>query len=316
MAYLDAFQYVLSVTVPVFLIVFLGAFLKYRKVIDAGFVETASNLVFKVCLPVLLFLSILNNNVDLSVYGELVVFCLGAAAVAFLVIWKFSALWVPQKDRGVVVQGAFRSNLGIIGLALCAKAFESDGLAVGAVILAVVTPLYNVLSIYALSVSQYGKANLSMGKVLLDVLKNPLIVAILLGFAVAGLNLSLPQMVEDTAGYLAAMTLPLALISIGGALSVSELKSTSGLSLQVVFVKLILLPITVLIMAKGLGFTGVELGCILLMFASPTATASFIMVRAMGGNYSLASNIIVISTLLSALSVSLLLYAAKVWLWI
>jgi predicted permease len=111
------------------------------------------------------------------------------------------------------------------------------------------------------------------------------------------------------------MTLPLALICIGGALSLSEMKRSSGLSAKVVFAKLVLVPVIVTISAYLLGFSGVELGCILLMFASPTATASFIMVRKMGENYALASNIIVISSLCSALSISILLYLAKMLGW-
>jgi len=316
MAYLDALTYVLMVTVPVFILVFLGGALKYFKHIDEAFIKTASALVFNVCLPVLLFISILNNQVDLSVYGSLVVFCLAAAFVAFVVLWLASAYWVESQDRGVVVQGAFRSNLGIIGLALCAKGFGAEGVAVGAVILAVVTPLYNVLSIYALTHSLPGKAKLSVASVLLDIVKNPLIITIALALLASELSFSLPVLVADAAQYLAAMTLPLALIAIGGALSLKELKATSGISLQVVAIKLILIPLLVGFIAYRLGFTGVELGCILLMFASPTATASFIMVRAMGGDYPLASNIIVISTLFSAVSISLLLYVAKVLLWI
>ena len=316
MAYLDALNYVLMVTVPVFILVFLGGVLKYLKHIDDSFIKTASSLVFNVCLPVLLFISILNNKVDLSVYGSLVVFCLVAAGLAFVVLWFASAYWVKAEDRGVVVQGAFRSNLGIIGLALCAKGFGAEGLAVGAVILAVVTPLYNVLSIYGLSHSLQGENNLSIGSVLSGIVKNPLIIAIVLGLLAGELSITLPVIVADAAQYIAAMTLPLALIAIGGSLSLKELKATSGISLQVVTIKLILIPLIVGFLAYRLGFTGVELGCILLMFASPTATASFIMVRAMGGNYPLASNIIVISTLLSAVSISLLLYVAKVLLWI
>jgi malonate transporter len=310
-SYLAAFQYSFSVTAPVFIIVFLGLWLKNKKHISDGFIQDASSLVFNLCLPILIFLSIQDYHVDWSQQLTFVVFCMCAAVACFWVFWMLSRLFVPQVDRGVAVQGAFRSNLGIIGLALCAKAFDGPGLAIGAVILAVVTPVFNVLSVYGLNQSLKGQQEISLWKTALDIVKNPLIIAIALGFLFSGLELKLPIVVYDAARYLSQMTLPLALICIGGALSLTEMKRSSGLSAIVVFAKLVIVPVAVTVSAYLLGFRGVELGCVLLMFASPTATASFIMVRKMGGNYALASNIIVISSLSSALSISILLYLAK-----
>ena len=311
MEYWLALEYCLAVTVPVFIIIFLGFYLKYRRDIDDSFVSGASTLVFKVCLPILIFLSIVENKVSILAQLPLVLFCMVSAVVCFGLFWRLSKFWVVGSDRGVVVQGAFRSNLGIIGLALCAKGFDQEGLAVGAVILAVVTPVYNVLSVFALNYSQHGQQTVPVVKTLKDIAKNPLIIAIALGFMVAQIDFKMPVVLYDTGSYLAAMTLPLALISIGGSLSMRELKNSSQLSAWTVFAKLVLVPSLVVFPAYFMGFRGVEFGCILLMFASPTATASFVMVRAMGGNYHLASNIIVLSTLFSAVSISLLLYLIK-----
>ena len=315
-AYWDALAYCLVVTSPVFIIVLLGCVLKARGNIDSGFVASASTLVFKVCLPTLIFLSILQNQVSLTAQLPLVVYCVAAATVCFVLFWWLSRTWIAPVDRGVVVQGAFRSNLGIIGFALCAKGYGDDGLAIGAVILAVVTPVYNVLSVYALNASLPGHQALSLLKTLKDIVKNPLIVAIALGFIAIALDFKLPKVMYDAGTYLANMTLPLALIAIGGSLSVRELKSRSAVASWAVFAKLVIVPLMAVIPAWFMGFSPVELGCILFMFASPTAAASFVMVHASGGNHGLASNIIVLSTLFSALSISLLLYVAKLLAWV
>jgi predicted permease len=316
MGYLGALEYTLSVTGPVFIIVFVGLYLKRKGHIDTGFVGQASSLVFNICLPILIFLSMIDNDLHLSDQLPLVWFCMGAALVTFVVFWLFSGMWVAHEDRGVAVQGAFRSNLGIVGIALCAKAFGGDGLAIGAVILAVVTPIYNILSVYALNRSLHEGRAVQWGKTLKDIAKNPLIIAIFLGFFCVWLDLKLPKVMYDTGQYLARMTLPLALIAIGGSLSLRELHNTSVLSAQAVFAKLVIVPVVVGVAAFLLGFNGAEIGCVILMFGSPTAAASFVMVRAMGGNHVLASNIIALSTLMSAFSISLLLYLAKVLAWI
>lgn len=307
--YTSALVFSLLVTLPIFLIVLLGLLLRRTGRIDDHFVATASSLVFNICLPVLMFFAIVESDVSLLRHWRLASYSAAAATLSFLLFWWLSLRFVPvPQDRGVAVQSAFRSNLGIVGIALCANAFGTDGLAVGALILAVVTPLYNVFSIYALTRSLDSGRRIQWPAILLSIIKNPLILSILAALVFVALGWRLPQVLDESGRYLSRMTLPLALITIGGSLSLSALKAASRLSAAVVFAKLVLLPVGVLAGAWWAGFRGTELGCLLLMFASPTAAAAFVMARAMGGNYKLASNTIALSTVLSPLTISLFLY--------
>lgn len=311
--YLVALEFALSVTLPIFLIVLLGLILTRLGMIDDKFVGVASSLVFNVCLPVLMFFAIVDSNVSLVAHWQLAAYSALAATVSFLFFWWYAHLFVPlPHDRGVAVQGAFRSNLGIVGIALCANAFHGEGLAVAALILASVTPLYNIFSIYALTRSLDGERPIQWRVIFLSIAKNPLILSIAIALLFTGLELRLPQVLNETGQYLGRMTLPLALITIGGSLSLSALRATSQLSTVVVVAKLLILPVAVTLGAWWLGFTGVELSCLLLMFASPTAAAAFVMARAIGGNYHLASNTIALTTVLSPITISAFLYCLVV----
>jgi predicted permease len=64
--YLAALEFTFSVTAPVFLIVFLGLHLKRKKQINDEFIAIAARLVFNICLPTLMFLSILNSGINLA----------------------------------------------------------------------------------------------------------------------------------------------------------------------------------------------------------------------------------------------------------
>lgn len=310
--YLDALYETLQVTIPVFLILTLGIALRLRGQLNEGFLQVASSLVFNLCLPILMFLAIIDRQVDLKAHISLVVFCLLASVASFALFWFVSMGRISPQDRGVVVQGAFRSNLGVIGLALCINAFDEAGLSAGVVILAVVTPVFNILSVFALNHSVRAGRPISLLDTSLDIVKNPLIIAIILAMVFSLLDLTLPKVLYDAGSYLARMTLPLALLVIGGSLSFRELKKSRFELIWAVMGKLAVMPIVVVICAYLFGFDGVLLGCILLMFASPTAAASFVMVRLIGGNFLLASNIIVISTILSAVTISVLLYCVKI----
>lgn len=314
MNYWQQLWFVGAITLPVFSLVFIGVWLKWRNKIDDGFTVSASYLVFNLALPVLMFAAIVRTDISAIANLKLVLFSIIAAIASFAVLWCGSRLWVENNENlGVFVQGCFRSNLGILGLAFCATTFGAEGLAIGAVLLAVITPIYNILSIYALTYAVNQNSKLEGWVLLKGVISNPLIIAILMALPLAYYRVELPDIFMRSIDYLAAMTLPLALICIGASISLASLRQTRFLSWLSVIIKLIILPLSVGALGLFFGFGGVELGCLILMFASPTAAASFVMVRSIGGNHALAANIIALTTLISLFTVSILIYLLKVF---
>jgi predicted permease len=217
-----------------------------------------------------------------------------------------SRLHVPERsDRGVYVQGAFRGNLVIVGIAFCSNAFGDAGLALAAMPVAALVALYNVLSVYVLSAGVNHSANAnSFGKVVLGIIRNPLIIGILAGLLVSLARLPLPRLLLDTGDYFADLTIPLALLCIGGMMNLSALRVSGSPALGSVLWKLIASPFMACALAMALNIRGMELAVIFFLAASPTAAASFVMTRSMGGNAALAANIVVLSTAGSLLSVT------------
>jgi predicted permease len=115
---------------------------------------------------------------------------------------------------------------------------------------------------------------------------------------------------------MAQMTLPVALLSIGATLSWAGLVSAGKVTAWATLAKLIVLPYLAAAIAYLLGFRGVELGVMYLLMATPTAAASYMMVRAMGGNASLAASIIAVTTVFSLVSTSIGLSLLKALHWI
>lgn len=303
---LETFRFAFSVTAPIFLMIVLGVFLKRRAIINEGFVQTASRLVFNPGLPALLFVSCATADLEQLADTRLTI----AMLVSTLVVFICSSLAAPwhiknPQERGVFVQGAFRGNLVILGLAFCANAFGDKGVAIASMPIALTVIAYNVLSVYTLNASLNPNAAGSWWKTCKDVLRNPLIVATIAGFAVNFSGLPLPAFLLDTARYLGNMVLPLALICIGGALDLRQMRRLDSQALMASFWKLILTPIIAIATAVAVGVKGDAMTVLFLLAASPTATVSFVMVQAMGGNSRMAANIIVQTTLFSLLTVTL-----------
>ena len=167
----------LSVTAPVFAMLFLGVALKRLGWIDSAFVYTASALVFKGTMPTLLFISIIKADLNAALQPALLLYFVVATIATFFVAWLW-ALWrCPVSDRGVYVQGAFRGNNGIVGLALASSLYGDYGLSVGGVLAGVVILVYNSLSAMVLAIySPNGQVGAK--DILLGILRNPLIIGV------------------------------------------------------------------------------------------------------------------------------------------
>lgn len=293
-----------TVTGPIFVILGLGVVLMRRGMLNDAFVDVGSRLVFNIALPVLLFLSISRTPLERSGSVAMVVFGVVATLLAYLVLEWLAARFVePARDRGVVVQGAFRSNLGVVGLAYCVNAYGEAGLTAASIYLGLLTILYNVLPVITLSRSLHRARGL--GRIVRGIAGNPLIVAIMAALLVSWSGLPLPALLVRSGQYLADLTLPLALLCTGAALNFNSLRGELGSTMMASVAKLVVLPLAFTVAAIALGFRGMDLGILMLMACSPTAAASYVMVRAMGGNAALAANIVALTTLGSLLTTSI-----------
>jgi predicted permease len=301
---LDTFLRTLETTLPVFVMVFLGIGLRRIGWIDQPFINTASALVFKATLPTLVFLSIIRADLDATLNPPLLGFYLIATLVSFGVVWLWATRRIPHQDRGVYVQGAFRGNCGIVGLALAANLYGDYGLSAGGLLLGLVIVTYNTLSV-AVLLAYHPEKSMNLASTARDIARNPLIIAVLVALPVAASGIALPDWVMTSGNYFASLTLPLALLCIGATISLKSLRSESGPALGSSFWKMVLLPAGCTLAAWLAGFEGQELGLMFLFFASPTAAASFVMVKALGGNARMAANIIALTTLAASLTITL-----------
>ncbi|WP_271409150.1 AEC family transporter [Pseudomonas sp. Q1-7] len=300
-------QQTLSITAPVFSMLFLGVALKRLGWIDARFIDTASSLVFKGTMPTLLFLGIVRADLRTALQPALIGYFVAATLVCFLVGWGWAILRCPAADRGIYAQGAFRGNNGIVGLALATSMYGDYGLSVGSILGGVVILSYNTLSSIVLAIySPNAKSDpLSLAR---SIISNPLIIGVLAAIPVAYWQIPLPAWLVTSGDYFAQMTLPLALICIGGTLSLASLRSSGRVAVSASLMKMVWLPILATLGAWLCGFRNAELAILFLYFGSPTAAASFVMARAVNGNHELAAAIIVITTLAAVVTTNVGLF--------
>ncbi|MBD3275375.1 MAG: AEC family transporter [Candidatus Marinimicrobia bacterium] len=298
--------FTLSVVAPVFLIVGLGYVLKSLGVINRNFVTVSTQIVFLVSLPILIFLELsvvdFRQAFDIRAIG----FIYAGTLVFFGVIWLLAGKFIPDgRDRGAFIQGSFRGNFAIIGLALISNMFGSEGLSRASLMLAFIIPLYNVLAVIALAVPNRDEKELELAGTLLEILKNPLIIAVIISVGYSLTGWGLHPLINNTAEYLARIALPLALLGIGGSLNFQQMREASVMAILSAGIKLIVIPAGLTYGAFLLGFRGLLLGVLFILFACPTAISSFVMAEAMDSNGDLAGNIVLWTTLTSVVTITI-----------
>lgn len=301
---LNDLYFAIQTTFPIFFIIILGIFLKRIDWISDEFASVGSRLVFNISLPCLLFTKITITDFRHGLPVNLVAYALLTTVLLFIVLEYFIAPRLRNSaDRGAFVQGTYRSNLGIIGLAYCFSAFGEGVVAKASIYLAVMTVLYNILAVITLSRHQSGGGTQDFRGALLKITRNPLILTIGVSMLISMLQIPVPEIVMQTGNYFARMALPLALLCTGASIRLQDFQASQALY-WAVGGKLVVLPLVMTLGGIVFGFRGEELGILFLMCAAPSAVASYPMARAMGANHYLAAAIIAGTSIGSLISVA------------
>ncbi|MBL8995206.1 MAG: AEC family transporter, partial [Spirochaetia bacterium] len=311
---MELLGFVLKSVYPFFILIGLGFALRRFGFVNEAWAEISNRLVFYVALPALLFVEISRSNLRSLYDGRLVALVLAVFFLFAAAVWIFTRLSIANPaSRGVFVQGAFRSNVAIIGLPLVDALLGREALALSAMILAFLLPLFVLVSIFLLSYSSNPAASTRsfISKNLVSLLLNPLIHAVALGTVVALIPQKPPALLFKPVEYLSTMTFPMSLLVLGMGMNPGRDRRHKGMLAGVIFLKNLVLPAILCALAWFLGYRGNTLLILFVVAASPTAVASYVMARAMKQDAELAAGIVFHTTLWSALTVPLGIWILK-----
>ena len=314
---MESFLFAVNAVAPIMLMMVVGYFIKKCGLVNPAFAKVANRLVFRLFLPVMLFLNIYKTE---SLEG-MVWSSVGYAAAVVLVIFGCAipyAVAVAQKkeSRGALLQGSFRSNYALVGIPLATALFGEEGALVATLLSAVVVPLFNVLAVISLSIFRKGERP-SVKKILLGIVKNPLIQSIALGlvalgvralFVRWGISFRLSQITPlyTVAGDLGKLATPVALLMLGAQFEFSAVRElrreiVCGTVLRCLLVPAVGLGLAYLLFRNRFG--GAEFAALVAVFATPVAVSSVPMAQEMEADVTLAGQLVVWTTLFSALSI-------------
>lgn len=307
---MDNLLFALNSTMPVFLVMVLGAFFHKIGWMDDILADKANKLVFQILLPVKIFMDM--AQVDLAEVWDMkfIIFCFVTTLGSILLAILLSFVWKDKSIRGEFVQACYRSSASLLGIAFISNIYGSSEM--GALMIIGAVPLYNVMAVVVLTMMKPENGSLDKAlvkKSLIGIVKNPIIISIVVGVAWSALKIPLTGIVLKTVNNIGSISTPLGLLSMGATFELTRASKTLKPALTASFVKMfgycaVFLPFAIL-----LGFREQELVAILVMLGSATTVAGFVMAKNMGHEGTLTSTTVMLTTLFSAVSLTF-------WLWL
>lgn len=315
----DALVFSANAVLPIVLLIALGYLLKRIGMLTTPFLDVGNKLTFRVLLPVMLFLNVYNISSFSEINFWFVLYGMAAVIVIFLIgIPIFCAFTKDPAKRGTLIQSIFRSNYAIIGIPLATSLFGDKGAAAAGVMSAFCVPLFNVLAVITLTVfnNSTAKSRIDVRKILLGIVKNPLIIGTVAGLAALGIRelfvmgniefrLRDIEFLYTSLNNVKNICTPFALIILGGKFEFSAVGRLKKEIIFGTFMRVVAVPVLGLIGAYFLvpGIAGEHFATYVGVFATPVAVSSAIMAKEMGADDELAGQLVVWTSLVSALTI-------------
>ena len=305
---------IITTIIPIFIIIIIGWFARWRGFIPPEFISPANRLVYYIAIPAMIFHSISKASLKTQFDAAVLAITLLSVLAVFAVAWSAGKInRVRRGQRGTFIQTAFHGNLGYIGLAVAYYFLGNEGFVRASIIAGFIMILQNFLAVVALQLnSDKPSATGNRFEVAFRILGNPVILSAMAGILFSLSGLRVPLIIDRSLDILSGFALPMALLVIGGSLSFELMQLRILRVLSSGFMKLILLP--------GLGFALYRLFGLasqdylpgLILLASPTATITYVMAKEMNGDTDFAVAAISISTMFSAITFTLWLHVAGI----
>ncbi len=318
--------YTVNAVMPIILMVAIGYFMKKGGILNDGAVACINKLVFRLLLPIMLFVNVYKVEniaaVDMTYILFVIVVILLLALVAMLLVGRLTA---EPSRRSILVQSAFRSNFALIGIPLATSLFGAEGAIIATLLSAVTIPLFNILAVISFAIySGESKQRIDIPKILKGIVTNPLIIGVALGvfaqlirmlFLRLGVGFRLSDvgfLYDGVLLKLSATATPIALLALGAEFEFSAIGSMKREIIAGTAARCLIAPIVGVGLALLIGsYEGAHFAAFISVFGTPLAVSTVPMAQQMDADHTLAGQLVVWTTLLSAVTLFVGIYILR-----
>lgn len=302
---------VVNVVLPVFALILLGYLCRRSGRMGPTGASELNRFVVWLGLPALLFSVVATSTWEqLWQPGFIAAFAIGCLGVfAFTLAYRMLQKQ-PLVDASLDALGASYANTGYVGIPLCMLVLGDEALQPAMVASIVVVCVLFAIALACVETGLHAGQGVlrTLGKVSSALVRNPLVIAPLLGALWAATSLQLPVPLATLLKLLGAAAAPCALVSLGLFLAQPQPGARVQGVWPLVGLKLVVQPL----ITWYLAFQVFELPTLwaysaLLLAALPTGTGPYMLAEFYGREGSRVSRVVLQSTLGSLITLSLIL---------
>lgn len=296
---------IIQITAPIFVVIAIGYFLRYKEIIKEESSATLNKIAYNIALPALFFLSItsykldeiFNTGIIKVIFTTYVLFIL----IVFLLNFTFK---VNKKTRGALIVASFRCNMAFIGFPIVLSAFGGLAMAKASLMVAFLVPANIIISILIFKFSGRRTEGSGIKKLFIDLVTDPLIIAVVLAIFFSYFEFKLPLALTGVLDIFSGMAVAIALLSIGASFKFLHLKNNIKLISYISFNKLLLLPVIAFIISTYIfKIDSFDRNIICILFSTPLALAAYIMAKELRSDDELLSSALILTTVVSAVTI-------------
>ena len=297
---------VINITAPIFIVIAIGFLIRKKNIISEDGVSLLNKLAYNIGLPSLIFLIITNYSLgDIFNVQIVKVIYLTYALLILLTILINFVIKRSGKTKGAIIVSSFRCNMAFVGFPIILAAYGDLALAKASLIVAFLIPVNIVATIIIFKFYNRREEGMGAGRLLLSFVKDPMIIGVISGILFSYFRIPVPEVFHESLDIISAMTVAIALLSIGASFRFVHLKNDFKMVSYTGFNKLILLPAVAFILSTFVfKVETFDRNVMVILFATPLAVAAYIMAKELRSNHQLLASALILTTIASALTIS------------
>ncbi len=237
----------LSGLAPFPLLILLGMFFGVFKIFDLQNARTFNLFIFYVAIPCVIFEAVTTSNLESIKFGLLASYFVMQLITGLLAFYITHKIFLRTKAEAIIWGLSVALSNHVLIILPLSQIFFDDNISLHVSSIIVMDSVI-LISIVTLGLEYVSKIKVDLPKYSQDLLKNPLVIAVLMSVIVKTSGINLNDSIAETVTFkLAQTTMPIGLISMGIILSHYLNRVLTSLTVTISFLKLLFAPLALLI---------------------------------------------------------------------
>lgn len=300
---MSLFTQMIQLQMQILLMLGIGFFLRKKEIVTVEIRKGLSALLINVVLPCTVILSFMNDSI---LNSDLLMTCLLAVVISAIIqtvsiiASKFLFNRYEKMDANVLIYGMIVSNSAFIGIPIIQSIYGSE-----AVMFASVFQIPIIVTMWTIGLALFKP--IDHKHALKSVIRNPSVVAVLIGFIIMLTGIKFPIFITKTISSIASCTTAISMFVVGSVLA--DIEWNNLLDKKVLFfcsIRLIAYPFIVFIVLTFVNAPTLIKAIAVIMTGMPAGSTAAILAEQYGCDAKFAAKLILVSTALSVITIPIL----------